>query len=664
MAENVFVFVVCGGKEHIGALHYSLAALKQYSHSEIIVLTDVSRNEVPVVHDRIIDVKTPHNLNHHQASIYLKTAIHKFVPSGNTYCYLDTDVVALSNKVDEIFKEYVPPIIFAPDHCIMDKFSPAAMNCGCMGQPDKGTELRALFKKYKHLTRQPENIEKKEKLLKKLETIKQSKLQYAWISLKFNLSRHVFRLDNDNFLDKKRQFWHDKEGNAVLYEKEDNAIAEIERTTDFRCDVSKNHYWTIHDKAVFDCRCNHLAEAIKKTFDIHISDLQWQHWNGGVFLFDERGHSFLDAWHEKTMHIFTLREWKTRDQGTLIATVWQMGLQNHPTLPHRFNLIADYNHESLEHKGDLVFELGETKELVAPELIHVYHHWADNNWDVWKAVEKRTGLVVDSESNVINALWIGNKLSALELLTIRSFIQNGHVFKLWLYDKLENELPNEVIIDDANQIIPREQVFAYKNANQYGHGKGSYAGFSDVFRYKLLYEHGGWWVDMDIASLKLLDFDKPYFFRNHHELKVVGNVMKCPRGSLLMKRCYEEASQQVNEHNTDWHKPIDILNKHITLLHLENYIVKDVSNEDKWDETSRLIWGNQDVPEYWYFIHWQNEEWRNQKLDKTSFYYNSNLSELLCKYGLYKRPESILQQWLNEIEFSPFVRKLKRLILK
>src|SRR6185312_16640543 len=33
-------------------------------------------------------------------------------------------------------------------------------------------------------------------------------------------------------------------------------------------------------------------------------------------------------------------------------------------------------------------------------------------------------------------------------------------------------------------------------------GNGSLAGFSNFFRYKLLLENGGWWVDMDTVCLR------------------------------------------------------------------------------------------------------------------------------------------------------------------
>jgi mannosyltransferase OCH1-like enzyme len=219
-----------------------------------------------------------------------------------------------------------------------------------------------------------------------------------------------------------------------------------------------------------------------------------------------------------------------------------------------------------------------------------------------------------------------------------------------------------VLVADANLIIPRQEVFRYKNKNQFGHGQGSVAGFSDIFRYKLLYDYGGWWVDMDVTCLKQFYFEKPYFFRKHHNLNVVGNIMKCPKGSNVMKRCYEEAKQEVNEFNTDWHKPIEILNENVNRFKLEKYIVQYSSNEDRWDVTSRYVFSSPQVPSEWSFIHWQNEEWRNQNLKKNYFHHEGLLSKLLSAYLLYEPPKNRLQELINEFNFNPFVRKIKRIL--
>jgi hypothetical protein len=264
------------------------------------------------------------------------------------------------------------------------------------------------------------------------------------------------------------------------------------------------------------------------------------------------------------------------------------------------------------------------------------------------------------ENIVINSLWIGNELSRLELLTIHSFISQGHTFRLWVYDTAFKNLPANTELRNAAEIIPAEQVFSYKQKNKYGHGKGSYAGFSDIFRYKLLFEKGGWWVDMDVTCLKPLDFNEPYFFRTHHELNVVGNTMKCPANSELMKSCYDEAIASVDETNIDWHRPIQILNSHIEKLQLGKYIQKNVSNPDKWEVTKKYIWTSLTPPITWYFIHWQNEEWRTRKVSKDSFYFRSALGKLMQQYQLSKFPISFVEKFKNRINNSSAMTYLKK----
>jgi hypothetical protein len=105
------------------------------------------------------------------------------------------------------------------------------------------------------------------------------------------------------------------------------------------------------------------------------------------------------------------------------------------------------------------------------------------------------------DNKIVHGLWVGSELSALELLSIKSFLFHGHEFHLWLYESIQTPLPDGVIVQDANKILAKKHVFRYKNKSNFGHGKGSLAGFSDIFRYKLLYDKGGWWADMDITCL-------------------------------------------------------------------------------------------------------------------------------------------------------------------
>jgi hypothetical protein len=229
---------------------------------------------------------------------------------------------------------------------------------------------------------------------------------------------------------------------------------------------------------------------------------------------------------------------------------------------------------------------------------------------------------MSNNNKIVNALWIGKKLSVIEILCINSFINNGHSFQLWLYEKLETDLPKSVIERDANTIIPESQVFNYKNKNQFGHGKGSYAGFSDIFRYKLLHDLGGWWTDMDVICLKYLDFTEEYVFRTHHDFPVIGNIMKCPKDSPLMMKCYIDAVAIVDEQNTDWNLPIKILNNNIKSFNLESFI-KDFSNKDDWNVIKKLILKDKNIQSNWYIVHLLNEEWRRYNINKNSIPKNS-----------------------------------------
>jgi hypothetical protein len=234
---------------------------------------------------------------------------------------------------------------------------------------------------------------------------------------------------------------------------------------------------------------------------------------------------------------------------------------------------------------------------------------------------------VVNDDKVINGLWIGTYLSAIEQLTIKSFLNQGHTFVLWTYEPVIN-VPANTTIKDANEIIPKKDVFTYKYYNQFGHGKGSYAGFSDLFRYKLLYELGGWWVDMDVTCLKPFVFESQYVFRHHHKNGLVGNIMKCPPKSDLMLYCFEQASKLINEDNRDWMLPLKILKEGINKHDLNSY-TKDISNKDSWPDVAKLLKSPKSLDQNWYAIHWMNEEWRRLNLSKDTFLKGSLIAKLL-----------------------------------
>jgi hypothetical protein len=388
MSNNVFVFVVCGASEHINTLHLSLKYLKRFSKNEIIIVTDTSRNEIEICHHQIIEVKVDDKYNNHQASIYLKTGLHKFLPKGNNYCYLDTDVVALSNDCDAIFDEFISPIRFAPDHCKIRKFSPYAVNCDCTIRWKKN---RDLFEKYitcanNKIIKDPHLLNKASELQNLFNSLKKRSLKSIFTTVRFFISYPVFKLNDEFFFNKKSRTWHIKSGEIIIYEGDSSKLVKIPDGL-FYDKINKRWLDKNGDDIWLD-ECNHLIDYIKQTFNIEVKDKNWQHWNGGVFLFNDDSHPFLEAWFSKNIHIFGLSKWKTRDQGTLIATAWEFGLANHPTLSKKFNFIADYNNNGVQinHATNQITDDG-FATTQSPVFIHVYHHWMDKNWPIWQWIE-------------------------------------------------------------------------------------------------------------------------------------------------------------------------------------------------------------------------------------------------------------------------------------
>lgn len=254
--------------------------------------------------------------------------------------------------------------------------------------------------------------------------------------------------------------------------------------------------------------------------------------------------------------------------------------------------------------------------------------------DIMEDIAPARAIIIPVQEKNVHALWIGTKLSSMELLSIQSFLRHGYIFNLWLYEPIETPLPANCRVKDASEIIPADKIFRYKYASQFGIGKGSVSGFSDIFRYKLLHDVGGWWVDMDVSCIKPFDVADPYFFRAHHNLPLVGNVMKAPKGSELMWQCYVDASAQIDENNRDWHKPISILIDNVNAFGLEKYIVQGISNTDEWNKLKYFVSGYQPFPENWYFVHWCNEVWRSNGYSKDNVIYRSSYGTLLHEYGL------------------------------
>jgi len=387
--RSCFVLAVCGATEYLDELHYALRALSRHSRADVLVVTDRRRNARAIESPHVIDVSTPTHFDHHQASIFLKTSLHRIVPQGRSYCYLDTDIIAVNSGVDAIFARARGPITFAADHGRIHQFSPFAVRCGCPETQQRDLQEIATLKQEVYARpyipepapdacRTPADYERRagDRLLR-------MRMFLACVCGQPSKNER-----GDPLATRWRRFWLESQ-DAALHEPE-FVVRQVEQATRWRRDRRRQSWVSPVKNDVYHLQCDHLVEQIRKTFGIVVHRRHWQHWNGGVFLFDDRSHFFLDAWHEKTIRIFDDPAWRTRDQGTLATTAWEFGLQDAAVLPRSFNLIADSHFGGLMVSADgesLSVDGFLTREH--PSFVHVIHRFGDPTWDVWNWVASR-----------------------------------------------------------------------------------------------------------------------------------------------------------------------------------------------------------------------------------------------------------------------------------
>src|SRR5262249_30881175 len=89
-------------------------------------------------------------------------------------------------------------------------------------------------------------------------------------------------------------------------------------------------------------------------------------------------------------------------------------------------------------------------------------------------------------------------------------------------------------IRNGNEILHESLIFQYRDHK-------SFSAFANFFRYKLLLERGGWWVDSDTVCLRPFDLDLDYVFSSEafqsRELVNCG-VVKVPPDSPAMAHAW------------------------------------------------------------------------------------------------------------------------------
>lgn len=127
----------------------------------------------------------------------------------------------------------------------------------------------------------------------------------------------------------------------------------------------------------------------------------------------------------------------------------------------------------------------------------------------------------------IASLWIGDRLSWLEQLCLKSFADAGHPTTLFSYQPIEN-LPDGVRAGNAADIYPAEPMLRHART-------GSPAIHADMWRLHLLAKTDMIWVDADMYCYRPFDPQDGYLFGWEKPGLVCNAVLALPRGSAALK---------------------------------------------------------------------------------------------------------------------------------
>jgi mannosyltransferase OCH1-like enzyme len=234
-----------------------------------------------------------------------------------------------------------------------------------------------------------------------------------------------------------------------------------------------------------------------------------------------------------------------------------------------------------------------------------------------------------NDNGVIQGLWIGPELSALERVSISSFLSKGHAYHLYAYDHVKH-VPRGAEVRDGNEILPSSMIFMYRDFK-------SYSGFSNFFRYKLLLDRGGWWADTDTVCLKPFDFREEYVFSSEAiggKRHINSGVIKAPAGSEAMAYAWQVCRGKDPERLVWGETGPRLVSETVRKFSLDRYAAPPstfcpISLPD-WEKVldPGRAWAFDDSTRA---IHMWNEAWRRTGKDKDARYHPDCLYERLRK---------------------------------
>lgn len=272
----------------------------------------------------------------------------------------------------------------------------------------------------------------------------------------------------------------------------------------------------------------------------------------------------------------------------------------------------------------------------------------------------------------ISSFWYTPKgykgIGLMELLSIKSFIDNGYKFILYTYnldDKIFrklDELFDDFELKDANEIVPFENYFSDDR------GAGV-AAFSDYFRYYMLYQKDAIWVDLDMICLNYIDLNEKYIFSQELDIQadksekylITTSFLKFPKKSNFGENLIHEAEKIINKRKQI---PWGVIGPWFLADQVKKWGLENFAWDYKktcqlyYGFVEKLIYNKQIFDEQQPFIHLFSEMWRVNNLNKNYFYKYGFYRKLLERYDI-----KSLSKQLN-LDYSDDEKIYKSLLFK
>ena len=230
---------------------------------------------------------------------------------------------------------------------------------------------------------------------------------------------------------------------------------------------------------------------------------------------------------------------------------------------------------------------------------------------------------LDSQNKKITAhmFWAKGPISRLEYLCMKSFVDRNYKLLVWSYDPAL-EIPRGARLRDANRVDNESKLFLNR--------QGSYAGFSDYFRYKVLNRFGGLYADTDVIAVRPAeDLPRKQFLVTEHcrqknafKFYINGNVIYNPypaKGNVIdLALAY---ARRFPKDDIQWSEigPA-LLSAIVSIYPLHDFVIQPPAFANPipwWDCPQKLLEEDSgSFDDSCFFFHCYNETWRRSGVDK------------------------------------------------